>query len=241
MRRAVLKEYDLLGESLSNYSAVFGYRLKNLCVKAEEVSLLPIKVLIDGELQMLEDCTTIGKPDEYSFMVFPRYDEDMTILGQSIMVSHPEFKQEIKSMTVDSVDEKGNPKEVDVRYILLTMPEVDDDRYDVLTDGVKLCYDECKAQMEAVAAQADARFAELLVVESEEDQEKLKKGVEALKKQWDDHRDNIYNEKMQEIEDAHNKWLAEREAKEQKRQEDEATHSDTAARSMKIDQDDMAN
>lgn len=29
MRRAVLKEYDLLGESLSNYSAVFGYRLKN--------------------------------------------------------------------------------------------------------------------------------------------------------------------------------------------------------------------
>ena len=241
MRRAVLKEYDLLGESLSNYSAVFGYRLKNLCVKAEEVSLLPIKVLIDGELQMLEDCTTIGKPDEYSFMVFPRYDEDMTILGQSIMVAHPEFKQEIKSMTVDSVDEKGDPKEVDVRYILLTMPEVDDDRYDVLTDGVKLCYDECKAQMEAVAAQADARFAELLVVESEEDQEKLKKGVEALKKQWDDHRDNIYNEKMQEIEDAHNKWLAEREAKEQKRQEDEATHSDTAARSMKIDQDDMAN
>lgn len=241
MRRAVLKEYDLLGESLSNYSAVFGYRLKNFCVKAEEVSLLPIKVLIEGELQLLEDCTTIGKPDEYSFMIFPRYDEDMTILGQSIMVAHPEFKQEIKSMTVDSVDEKGDPKEVDVRYILLTMPEVDDDRYDVLTDGVKLCYDECKAQMEAVAAQADARFAELLVVESEEDQEKLKKGVEALKKQWDDHRDNIYNEKMQEIEDAHNKWLAEREAKEQKRQEDEATHSDSAARSMKIDQDDMAN
>ena len=89
MRRAVLKEYDLLGESLSNYSAVFGYRLKNFCVKAEEVSLLPIKVLIEGELQLLEDCTTIGKPDEYSFMIFPRYDEDMTILGQRIMVAHP--------------------------------------------------------------------------------------------------------------------------------------------------------
>ena len=70
MRRAVLKEYDLLGESLSNYSAVFGYRLKNFCVKAEEVSLLPIKVLIEGELQLLEDCTTIGKPDEYSSTIF---------------------------------------------------------------------------------------------------------------------------------------------------------------------------
>jgi len=236
MRRAVLKEYDLLGESLSNYSAVFGYRLKNFCVKAEEVSLLPIKVLIEGELQLLEDCTTIGKPDEYSFMIFPRYDEDMTILGQSIMVAHPEFKQEIKSMTVDSVDEKGDPKEVDVRYLLLTMPEVDDDRYDLLTDGVKVCYDECKAQMEAAAAHADARFAELVVLESEEDKNKLEKGVEALKKQWNDHRDNIYNEKLQEIEDAHNKWLAEREARELKRQEEEASRGDSAAHSMKLDE-----
>lgn len=239
MRRAVLKEYDLLGESLSNESAVFGYRLKNFCVKAEEVSLLPIKVLIEGELQLLEDCTTIGKPDEYSFMIFPRYDEDMTILGQSIMVAHPEFKQEIKSMTVDSVDEKGDPKEVDVRYLLLTMPEVDDDRYDLLMDGVKVCYDECKAQMEAAAAHADARFAELVVLESEEDKNKLEKGVEALKKQWNDHRDNIYNEKLQEIEDAHNKWLSEHNAIEQKRQEDEASHGDSAAHSMKIDE--MAN
>lgn len=236
MRRAVLKEYDLLGESLSNYSAVFGYRLKNFCVKAEEVSLLPIKVLIEGELQLLEDCTTIGKPDEYSFMIFPRYDEDMTILGQSIMVAHPEFKQEIKSMTVDSVDEKGDPKEVDVRYLLLTMPEVDDDRYDLLTDGVKVCYDECKAEMEAAVVKADARFAELLVLESEEDKEKLRKGVEALKKQWNDHRDNLYKEKQQEIEDAHNKWLAEREARELKRREEEASRGDSAAHSMKLDE-----
>ena len=44
------------------------------------------------------------------------------------------------------------------------------------------------------------------------------------------------NEKLQEIEDAHNKWLAEREEKEQKRQEDEASHGDTAAHSMKLDE-----
>ena len=70
---------------------------------------------------------------------------------------------------------------------------------------------------------------------------KLKSAREKLNETWNGQRDKVYNEKLQEIEDAHNKWLAEREAKEQRRQEDEATHSDTAARSMKIDQDDMAN
>lgn len=241
MRRAVLKEYELLGESLSNHSAVFGYRLKNLCVKAEEVSLLPIEVLIEGELQKLEECSVIGKPDEYSFMIFPKFDEDMVMIGQSIMVAHPEFKQEVKSMKVDTVDAKGDPAEADARYILLTMPEVDDDRYDVLMDGTKVCYDQCKVEMEAAVAKADARFAELMALESEEDQEKLKNGIEALKKQWNDHRDNLYKEKQQEIDDAHNKWLTERDAKKQKMQEDEASHSDAAARSMKINQDEMAN
>ena len=235
MRRDVLKEYELLSESLSNYNAVFGYRLKNFCVKAEEVSLLPIEVLIEGELQKLEECTTIGKPDEYSFMIFPKYDEDMVIIGQSIVVAHPEFKQEVKSMKVDTVDEKGAPTEADARYILLTMPEVDDDRYDVLKDGVKLCYDDCKAQMEAAVAKSDVKFSELLLAESDADKEKLKNGVEALKKQWNDHRDGLYEDKLKEIEDAHNKWLAE-DAQRKKAQQDAANaRGEGVTNSMRFD------
>jgi len=241
MRRIVLREFDQLGEYLSNYSGVFAYRLRNLCVKAEEVSLIPVEVLIEGEPQKLEECTVIGKEDDYSFMVFPKYDEDMEAVGQGIMRAHPEFKQEIKSMKVDTTDDKGNPTESDARYILVTMPEVDDDRYDVLKDGVKLCYDECKAQMEAANLKADVNFARLSVGESEEDLEKLKTAREKLNEQWNEQRDKIYNEKLKEIEDAHNKWIAEREEREMKRQEEEASHGDAAARSMKINQDEMAN
>ena len=241
MRRIIIKEFEQLDETLSNLSAQFAYRLKNLCVKAEEVSLLPIEVPIEGELLNLEKCTTIGKEDEYSFMIFPNYDEDMENLGMAIFRAHPEFKQEIKSMKVDGVDENGKDKEQDVRYILVTMPEVDDDRYDVLKDGVKVCYEECKVQMEAANSKADVKFAQLTPGESDEDIQKLKNAREKLNETWNGQRDKVYNEKLQEIEDAHNKWLAEREEKEQKRQEDEATHSETAARSMKIDQDDMAN
>jgi hypothetical protein len=175
MRRATINEFDQLGEMLSNYCGVFAYRLKNLCVKAEEVSLLPIEVLVEGQVMKLEKCTTIGKKDEYSFMIFPNFDEDMASLGYGITRVHPEFKQEIQSMKVDSVDENGNPKEMNIRYILVTMPVVDDDRYDVLKDGVKVCYEECKAQMQLCNTKADAKFAELTVAESDEDIERLKR------------------------------------------------------------------
>ena len=236
MRRAVINEYERLGETLSNYCSVFAYRLMNLCVKAEEVSLLSVEVLIEGELQKLENCTTISKKDEYNFMIFPTYDEDMPSLAQGLMRVHPEFKQKIESMTVEGVDINGHQEDREVRYLLVTMPDVDDDRYDVLKDGVKLCYDECKAQMDAANVKADARFATLAAGESDEDMARLKEGRDKLNEQWNGQREKVYNDKLQEIEDAHNKWLAEHNAMEQKRQEDEASHGDAAAHSMKLDE-----
>ena len=234
MRRSIIKEFDQLGESLSNQSAQFAYRMKNLCVKAEEVALLPVEILIEGEFQKLESCATIGKKDDYSFMVFPNYEEDLETMGKGIFRVHPEFKQKIESMQVDSVDEAGKNKSMDVHYILLTMPEVDDDRYDVLKDGVKVCYEECKARMEVLNRKADAKFAELTIGDTDEDVKKLKAAREKLNEQWYGHRDKLYNEKLQEIEEAHNKWLDERGEEERKRMEDEASHNDNVALSMRM-------
>lgn len=234
MRRSIIKEFDQLGESLSNQSAQFAYRMKNLCVKAEEVALLPVEILIEGEFQKLESCATIGKKDDYSFMVFPNYEEDQETMAKGIFRVHPEFKQKIESMQVDSVDEAGKNKSMDVHYILLTMPEVDDDRYDVLKDGVKVCYEECKARMEVLNRKADAKFAELTIGDTDEDVKKLKAAREKLNEQWYGHRDKLYNEKLQEIEEAHNKWLAERGEEERKRMEDEASHNDDVALSMRM-------
>lgn len=234
MRRAVVKEFERLGEALSNTNAVFAYRLMNLCVKAEEVSLLPVQVLVDGELQKLEDCTTISKKDEYSFMIFPTYDEDLPALGQGLMRVHPEFKQKIESMKIDSVDINGKSEEMDVRYILVTMPEVDDDRYDVLKDGVKLCFDECKGQMDAINLKADARFATLTVGESEEDMEKLKAGRDQLNETWNDQREKVYNDKLQEIEEAHDKWLAENSERLAREEEEAAARGEGIGMSMRL-------
>ena len=240
MKRAVFKEYEQYGDDLSGHCARFSYRLMNLCVKAEEVSLLPVEVLIEGELQKIEECSKIAKKDEYSFMVVPDYEEDLQAIAQGVFLEHPEFKQEVKSMTVDGVDEEGKPVSSDVSYLLLTMPKVDDDRYKVLKDSAKVLYEECKAAMEQSTASADVTITPLLVDESEDEVEKFKKMRDKLETDWNEHRENIYQEKLQEIEDAHNLWMADRvEETLDGIEEREAQNESQAAYTMKLNPDDF--
>ena len=209
MNRAAIKEFDKMSDSLSTLNAQFAYRLMNLCVKSEPVSLLPIIVFIDGEQMKLEECAQISKDDDYTFKVFANYSSDIPALAQGIFKTHPEFKQELFEEEVEYIDEDGEERVDKVPYILLTMPEVDDERYDVLKDGVKAIYEDTKVKMENVIANADVKMAELMAGESEADIEKVKKNRDKQVKTWTEQRDKVYNKKLQEIEEAHSKWLLE--------------------------------
>ena len=206
MRRDIIKEFDMLGDALSTLNAQFSYRLMNLCVKAEPVSLLSIEANIEGEFQKLEDCAQIGKEDDYSFQIVPNYDDDLPTLAQAVFREHPEFKQEFKKLQVDISEDPNNPDVHDVYYLQVTMPEVDDERYDLLKNGVKAYYEENKAQMEAVSAKYDAKLAKLLDGESDDDIKKVKQARDKQTETWYEHRDRTYNDKLKEIEEAHEKW-----------------------------------
>lgn len=208
MKRSIGNELNELYTKLSNLSGMFGYQLQNLCVKAEPVSLLTIEVNVEGENQKLEDCTTVAQNDEYSFMIVPHYEDDIPALEQGILKAHPEFKLKKKTMTVDSMDLKGNPKEVEVPYILATMPDVTDERYDILNESVKLLYDNCKAKMEAAILKSDTKLAGLLVGESKDTVDEVTDAIDMIKKEWNDKREQTRDDKLKEIEDAYQKWLA---------------------------------
>lgn len=236
MRRNIIREFEQLADALSNYCTQFGYNLKNLCVKAEEVSLLPIQAMVEGEMQNLEKCTTIAKKDDYSFMIFPHYEEDMLAVSKGIMAVHPEFKQSEETMKVDTLDKDNNPTETDAYYILVTMPEVDNDRYDLLKDGTKAMYEACKKQMEVANTRADVNLAQLTVGETEENMKMMKAERDKLNKQWNTQRENLYNAKLQEIEEAHNKWMAEQHKKALHRQQKEAARGSHVTYSMRMGQ-----
>lgn len=208
MKRSISNELNELYTKLSNLSGMFGYQLQNLCVKAEPVALLTIEVNVEGENQKLEDCTTVAQNDEYSFMIVPHYEDDIPALEQGILKAHPEFKLKKMSMTVDSIDLKGNPKEVEHPYILATMPDVTDERYNILNESVKLLYDNCKAKMEAAILKSDTKLAGLLVSEGKDTVDEVTDAIDTIKKEWTDKRDQTRDDKLKEIEDAYQKWLA---------------------------------
>ena len=118
------------------------------------------------------------------------------------------------------------------------MPEVNDDRYDLLKQGVDTFYNMCKAEMEQVKMEADIQFATLSVDESPEDIDKLKKGVDETNDMWVKKRDQLRDDKLKEIEDAHNDWLANKQAADQKKQEDEAAKNQNAGSPMRLNSED---
>ena len=239
MRRALVRKFDQFGEDLSIQSTRFAYRLMNLCIKAEEVALLPVEVVVEDELQKLDECASIAKKDEYSFMIVPKFDEDLPAIGMGVAMEHPEFKQSIESFMLNSVDEAGETVEKEVRYLLLKMPVVNNDRYKVLKDGVKTLYEECKNEMEAICTKYDAEFKMLSVSESDDDRKRLDKAIDKTKDQWNGHRDKLYEEKMQEIEDAHNNWMADRVEERLDEVEEKEAHGDEAGFSMRINPEDF--
>ena len=239
MKKAVYREFDQYGEELSGHCARFAYRLMNFCVKAEEVALLPVEALIDGDLVKLDDCSIVGKKDDYTFMIIPNFAEDMEAIAQGVMMEHPEFKQSMEEMTLDTVDEEGQSIKKNIHYLLLKMPEVDDDRYKVLKDGVELVYNDCKAAMELASTKGEANIAPLLVGETEEDIEKLKKVRDKVNTEWTDHREKLYQDKLQEIEDAHNMWMADRVEETLDHIEEQEAHNEEAGFSMRMIPEDI--
>lgn len=237
MRRATIMEYDKLADKLSKYVGQMNFRFMDICVKAEPGALLNVQVFVEGEFLKLEDCAKIAKPDDFNFMLIPQYEEDLAPIQRALFQVHPEFKVRVDTLQVDTVDNNGNKQNHDVKYIHATMPEVDDDRYDVLKDAVKVVYDECKAYMETANNTSKVKFAALAPGETPEDLENLDEALKKLNKDWNGQRDKLYEKKLKEIEEAHNKWLAENNERNMIRQEEEAARNEEAVRSMRLDAD----
>ena len=237
MKRAIINQLGQLSEQLKGYVGALNYRYLNLCVKAEEVSLLPIQVPIEDELKNLEDVAYAGKRtgDDYSLYIVPKIQDDMRDIQQAVMKFHPEFIQEVQKEKVNAGEDGG---EQEVQLLRLKMPEVNDDRYDLLKQGVDTFYNMCKAEMEQAKMEANIQFATLSVDESPEDIDKLKKGVDETNDMWVKKRDQLRDDKLKEIEEAHNQWLADQQASAQKKQEEHAAHNEEVGSSMRINSED---
>lgn len=82
MKRAIIKALNEIESQLSGQSAVATYSYMMLCVKAEEMALLPVSINIEGEEKYIEEVASVVKPDDYTFIVIPHFDEDLVAVCQ---------------------------------------------------------------------------------------------------------------------------------------------------------------
>lgn len=189
---------------------MLNYRYLNLCIKAEPVALLSITLTdIEGNEYNLEDVANAMMAGDYAFEIIPNEMEMMPFIQAGFAQTHPEFIQEvIVPKDEDHIFLSDSSEYETERHLVCTMPEVDKERYDFLQEAVKALYDQCMTEVDKVNAHYSDMLADrtkdLPEKEADEAKEKMEKLMDMYTKTIDAYRDN----KVQEIEESYQKWIA---------------------------------
>lgn len=212
--KTIISEYSA---ELEGYHALLLARLMNLCVKANPYSLLPVVVEVDEQQRVFEEVADVSIPDDDHLDVYPKLEENLFIIGKGVLEVHPEFKMS---------EESFKHGDDDIRYLRFTMPKVDKDRRDVLTQGVDVFYKETKSQLDQTKVKYEPRLAEKLTKlspqEADEAKQKFNGTYDAVVKMTDD----LVNDKNQEIEEAYQRYLQQKDAADKTMQEQQAAQGD---------------
>ena len=195
---------------MSGYAAMLNYRYMNLCVEAEAAALVPITITdIEGNVYNIEEVADCMQPNQFAFEIVPRRMPMLPFIQKGIAETHPEFKQEvIIPKDEDRFFMSGTVDYDSERHILCTMPEVDDERYKLLTETVKALYDECMVEVDKIKTKYTQMLADKSKDLPKDEADEAKTEQEKLMNQYSEICKTYRDNKEKEIEDAHNNWVA---------------------------------
>jgi ribosome recycling factor len=215
---------------LGGYVTLLVYRYANLCVKAQPMALLSAQIVDDemGEMK-IEQVAGVMMPDEYHLKLIPFDPRFNFPLCKAIKKEHPEFKQDLQKL------EDGEENE---RILILTMPEVNKDRRDVLIDSVDMLYDGCKAKMEKTCADYRLKLEKkIITLPTDEERNEAKDALESSIKTHLGIIDTVKSDKVKEIEEAYQRYLNKQTAKKAETDETAAARGHQAGKQLRLDTD----
>lgn len=190
-------------KKLKGYNMLFNYRMSNLCVKAEPTALMPVTVFVAGTEYNLEEVANILKPDDFSFDVYPKNQNNLQDIISGIFDVHPEFKMELKT---DKAENEGG---ADTQHVFYTMPPVDKDRRKLLNETTKTFHKECKVNLDITYADLQARLVEPYTQMSPQDVDEARKGFKKVYDKAREECDKMLQLKLNEIEEGYQRYLTE--------------------------------
>lgn len=190
-------------KKLKGYNMLFNYRMSNLCVKAEPTALMPVTVFVAGTEYNLEEVANILKPDDFSFDVYPKNQNNLQDIISGIFDVHPEFKMELKT---DKAENEGG---ADTQHVFYTMPPVDKDRRKLLNETTKTFHKECMVNLDVTYADLQARLVEPYTQMSPQDVDEARKGFKKVYDKAREECDKMLQQKQNEIEEGYQRYLTE--------------------------------
>ena len=190
-------------KKLKGYNMLFNYRMSNLCVKAEPTALMPVTVFVAGTEYNLEEVANILKPDDFSFDVYPKNQNNLQDIISGIFDVHPEFKMELKT---DKAENEGG---ADTHHVFYTMPPVDKDRRKLLNETTKTFHKECMVNLDVTYADLQARLVEPYTQMSPQDVDEARKGFKKVYDKAREECDKMLQQKQNEIEEGYQRYLTE--------------------------------
>ena len=238
MKKSTAFTLGELQSKLSGYVGLLQFRYSNLCVEADPASLMPVTIQYDDANYNIEDVADVAIPREDQLQVYPKDSNLLFAIGKAIAEYHPEFKQDIaedKDEGQDGSHSKDEQEdENENKSIILTMPEVNKDRRDVLMEGVKLLYDDLKVTLDTNIQSYTQKVVAQLAGSKAEEIDEAKKGIEEIKKQHYDLANTYRERKEKQIEEAYQRYLEKKNQKEQSKKENQAATNKEAGQGFKM-------
>ena len=200
MDNYIIAEINEFSQKENGYLALFCVRLGNFCVKADPQAMLSATIHLESAEYNFEDVADATRPNDYTFDVTPKNENNLSAIIQGVAEVHPEFKVSVKIKEYDEGFEE--------RYIIYTMPEVNKERRDLLNEVCKTFHKECVAKLDWAYGKRLADTAQLLARLSVQEADNVKKVFEKTYHDAKENAEKLLNAKLQEIEEGYQRYLA---------------------------------
>lgn len=235
MRMTVYKLLQEAQQKMNGYAVYMNYQFMHFGVKAEPAALLTVEVEVGGERTNLEEVADVALPQDDQFALIPKEQDYLFAICKAVAQAHPDYKIKQKPMDEDG-EENGEEESSDGeedRYVLCTMPEVNDDRHDAGMDYVKAIYEEMTGKIDAVNAAYGAKIAKQLAGAKPEEMDEAKEELQKVYDQIKDICKSYREEKEKQIEKAYQDYLKKKAEAEQAESERQAARGED--KGMKLD------
>lgn len=233
MRITVYKLLQEAQQKMNGYAVYMNYQFMHFGVKAEPAALLSVEVEVGGERMNLEDVADVAIPQDDQFALIPKEQDFLFGICKAVAQAHPDYKIGQKSINEEEEDSLDGEED---RYVLCTMPEVNDDRHDVGMNYVKAIYEEMTAKIDTTHAAYGAEIIKQLASAKPEEIDEAKEEFQKIYDQMKDICKSYREEKEKQIEEAYQDYLKKKAEAEQAESERQAARGEDKSSRLDLSQ-----